>query len=183
MILIKSTAHSPSFPSLHLRHSSFPNPSLALPTSQLILQPIRCFIYVTAHSPTLLSLLLRHRIFTYVTWRAAHAVDARKWSDKWRNLNISLPRALPFLCSPYVSIKTKFLITTNDTGWERSMLFTSQSMTIKQRGTSIRWLRACGTHTPDFFNLAHCMKMHDAGMVTVHHICQFSSTLTWIIVD
>ena len=30
------------------------------------------FTYVTAHSSTLLSLLLRHRIFTYVTWRAAH---------------------------------------------------------------------------------------------------------------
>ena len=68
------TAHSdsPSFPSLYLRHSSFPNPSLALPTSQLILQPFLCFTYVTAHSPTLLSPLLRHRIFTYVTWRAAH---------------------------------------------------------------------------------------------------------------
>ena len=65
-------AHSPSFQSLHLRHSSFSNPSLALPTSQLILQPFRCFTYVTNHSPDLLSLLLRHRIFTYVTWRAAH---------------------------------------------------------------------------------------------------------------
>ena len=52
--------------------SSFSNPSVALPTSQLILQPFRCFTYVTAHSPTLLSLLLRHRLFTYVTWRAAH---------------------------------------------------------------------------------------------------------------
>ena len=51
------------FQSLHLRHSSFPKPSLALPTSQLILQPFRCFTYVTAHSPTLLSLLLRHSIF------------------------------------------------------------------------------------------------------------------------
>ena len=67
-----SCAHSPCFPSLHLRHSSFSNPSLALPTSQLILQPICCFTYVTAYSPTLLSLLLRHRIFTYVAWRAAH---------------------------------------------------------------------------------------------------------------
>ena len=66
------TAHSPTFPSLHLRHSSFSNPSVALPTSQLILQPFRCFPYVTAHSPTLLSLLVRHRLFTYVTWRAAH---------------------------------------------------------------------------------------------------------------
>ena len=67
----RSSAHSPSFPSFHLRHNSFSNPSLALPTSQLILQPFRCFTYVTAHSPTLLSLLLRDRIFTYVTWRAA----------------------------------------------------------------------------------------------------------------
>ena len=67
-------AHSPSFPSLHLRYNSFSNPSLALPTSQFILQPFRCFTYLTAHSPTLLSLLLPHRIFTYVTWRAAHAL-------------------------------------------------------------------------------------------------------------
>ena len=61
-----------TFPSLHLRYSSFPNPSVALLTSQLILQPFRCFTSVTAHSPTLLSLLLLHRLFTYVTWQAAH---------------------------------------------------------------------------------------------------------------
>ena len=83
-----SSAHSPRFQSLHLRHSSFwfsklsvtsptshssfSNPSLALPTSQLILQRFRCFTYVTAHCPTLLSPLLRHRIFTYFTWRAAY---------------------------------------------------------------------------------------------------------------
>ena len=66
------SAHSPTFPSLHLRHRSFSNPSVYLPTSQLILQPFRWFIYVTAHSPTLLSLLLRHRLFTYVIWRGAN---------------------------------------------------------------------------------------------------------------
>ena len=66
------TAHSPTLPSLYLRHSSFSKASVAWPTSLLILQPFRCFTYVTAHSPTLLSLLLRHRLFTYVTWRAAH---------------------------------------------------------------------------------------------------------------
>ena len=60
------------FQSLHLCHNSFSNPSVALPTSQFILQPFRCFIYVTADSLTLLSLLLRHRLFTCVTWRAAH---------------------------------------------------------------------------------------------------------------
>ena len=77
--------------SLHLRHSS--NPSAALPTSQLVLQPFRCFTYVidtsptsqlilqpfcrftyfTARSTTLPLLHLRHRYFTYVTWRTAHA--------------------------------------------------------------------------------------------------------------
>ena len=70
-----ATAHSPTFPSRHLHHSSFSNPSVALPTSQLILQPFRRFTYVTAHSPILLSLLLCHRLFTYVTWRAAHLVS------------------------------------------------------------------------------------------------------------
>ena len=73
-IEIYSRALSPTFPSLHLRHSSFSYSSVALPTSELILQPFRCFAYVTAHSPTLLSLLLHHRLFTYVTWRGAHAL-------------------------------------------------------------------------------------------------------------
>ena len=67
-----SSAHSPNFSSLYFRHSSFCNPSVALPTSKLILQPFRCFTYVTVHSPTLLSLLLRHKLFTFFTWRAAH---------------------------------------------------------------------------------------------------------------
>ena len=50
--------------SLHLRHNSFSIPFVGLPTSQLILQPLRCFTYVTVHSPTSLSLLLRHKLFT-----------------------------------------------------------------------------------------------------------------------
>ena len=85
-------AHSPALPLLHLRHSSFSNPSFDSPTSQalhlnhlashpcflevcsffnlsvasstsqLVLQPFRCFTYITVHSPTLLSLLLRHKL-------------------------------------------------------------------------------------------------------------------------
>ena len=83
-----ATAYSPTFPSLYLRHSSFSNPSAALPTSQfilqpffrfsyvtssslnspgeqaeLILQPFRHFTYATAYSPTLPSLYLRHSSF------------------------------------------------------------------------------------------------------------------------
>ena len=65
------TAHSPTFPPLYLRHSSFycptvvsptpqalhlcqrsfSNPSVALPTSHVILKPFRCFTYVTGTSP------------------------------------------------------------------------------------------------------------------------------------
>ena len=83
----RSRAHPPTFQSLHLRHNSFSDPSVALSTSQLILQPFRCFTNVTAHSPTLLSVLLRHRLFTYVTWRAAHAIlglnsHYRLWGTK-----------------------------------------------------------------------------------------------------
>ena len=63
LLLHHSRAHSPTFPSLHIRHNSFSNHSFALPTSQLILEPFRCFIYVTVHSRTLLSLLLRHKFF------------------------------------------------------------------------------------------------------------------------
>ena len=76
MTITMSSAHSPSFVtsptsqlilqalSLHLRHSSFSNPSLALHTSQLILQPFRRFTYVTAHSPTLPLLYLRYSSFS-----------------------------------------------------------------------------------------------------------------------
>ena len=63
-----SIAHSRSFPSLRLRHSSFSIPSVAFPRSQLILQSFRCFTYVTDHSPTFLSLILKPFLhFTYVT--------------------------------------------------------------------------------------------------------------------
>ena len=49
---------------LENEQSSFFNPSVALPTSQLILQPFHCFTYVTTHSPTLPSLYLRHSSFS-----------------------------------------------------------------------------------------------------------------------
>ena len=58
-----SRAHSPTFQSLHQHHSSFSNPSVALPKSQLILQPFHCF-NVTAHSPILPSLYLPHSSFS-----------------------------------------------------------------------------------------------------------------------
>ena len=44
------TTHFPTLPSLYLRHSSFSNPSVALPTLQIILQPFFRFSYVTNSS-------------------------------------------------------------------------------------------------------------------------------------
>ena len=58
-----SRVHYPTFQSLHLRYNSFSNPSVALPTSQLIVQPFRRFTQVTAHSPTFPLLHLRHSSF------------------------------------------------------------------------------------------------------------------------
>ena len=91
------TTHSPTLPSLYLRHSSFYNPSVASPTSQLILQPFFRFsyvtssslnspgepaelilqafphlTYVTAHSPTLPSLYLRHSSFSNPSVASPH---------------------------------------------------------------------------------------------------------------
>ena len=50
--IYRKCTNSPTFPSLHQCHSSFSNPSFALPTSQLILQPFFCFSYITCYSLT-----------------------------------------------------------------------------------------------------------------------------------
>ena len=56
-----------TFLSLHLRHNSFSNPSVAS-TTQFIFQPFFRFSYVTkmssSHSPTFLSFHLRHNSFS-----------------------------------------------------------------------------------------------------------------------
>ena len=74
-----SSANSPTFPSLHLRHSSFSNPSFTLPMSQLILQTFRCITYVTAHSPNLPLLHLCHSSFSKpsFTSRTSQALHLR----------------------------------------------------------------------------------------------------------
>ena len=90
--------------SLHLRHSSFSNPSVASPTSQLILQPFRCFTYVTDHSPTFLSLLLHHRLLTYVTWRVANVQEVRRINQTRMNFEPELQRqSMTVVNSTYVT--------------------------------------------------------------------------------
>ena len=103
------TAHSdsPSFPSLHLRHSSFFNHSVASPTSQLILQPFRRLSYVTAHSPAVPSLHL-------VT---AHSPTLP--SLHLRHTSLSIPSVAspasqlilqPFCCFTYITVHSPTLL-------------------------------------------------------------------------
>ena len=61
--------HSPTLPSLYLRHISFSNPSVASSTSQFSLQPFFRFSYVKSsllNSPGETSILQPFRHFTYV---------------------------------------------------------------------------------------------------------------------
>ena len=122
---------APTFQSLSLRHSSFSNPSVALPTSQLILQPFRCFTYVTVRSPTLLSLLLLNKLilqpfrhlayvtalpllhlrhssfsnhsFASPTWQALHLIHLGYWWG-WYSTYIVVAWIGCHVCSVYVYV-------------------------------------------------------------------------------
>ena len=70
--------------------SSFSNLSVTLPTSQLILQSFRRFIYVTAHSPTLPLFLLRHSSFfnPYFAFPTSQALHLRHLANRpWYRLS------------------------------------------------------------------------------------------------
>ena len=102
-----SRAHSSTFLSLHLTHNSFSNPSVALPMSQLILQPFCCFTYVTVHSPTLLSLLLHHMLilqsfchFTYVTTHSLTLPSLYLRHSSFSNPSVASP-TLQFILQPF----------------------------------------------------------------------------------
>ena len=120
------TAHSPTLPLLHLRHSSISNPSFAL----LILQPFRHFTYVTAHSPTLLSLYLRHSSFSNPSvasptsqlnfqpfFRSAHSPTFPTFHlrhSSFSNPYVALPKSQlilqPFRCFTYVTAHSVTLL-------------------------------------------------------------------------
>ena len=75
------TTHSPTLPSLYLRHSSFSNPSVALPTSQVILQRFFRFSYVISSS----LIHLASRPWKEPLWRASipgiYRIPNIKWPD------------------------------------------------------------------------------------------------------
>ena len=99
-----------TFRSLYLRHSSFSSPSYAFPTSQLILQPFRCFTYIIDTSPTSQLILQPYRRFIYAT---AHSITspplhlrhrslwAVTWVKSWGGASFS---------NPYIASPTSQLI-------------------------------------------------------------------------
>ena len=93
--LINLASSSPTFPSLHLRHNSFSNPSVALTTSQLILQPFRCFTYVTVHSPT----------FFFLSYFTSSSLNSP--GELISNLSVTSPTSQliiqPFRCFTYIT--------------------------------------------------------------------------------
>ena len=75
------TSHSPTLLLLHLRHSSFSNPSAALPTSQVILQPFCCFTYLTGTSHT--SPIHNALYFVkYPSWAAQNSLEGHTLNEK-----------------------------------------------------------------------------------------------------
>ena len=108
------------FRSLHLRHSSFSNSSVALPTSQLILQAFRCLTYVTAHSPTLPPLYLHHSSlsnpcrFTYITAHSPTLLSLYLCHSSFSSPSVTLPTSLlilqPFCHFTYITAHSPTLL-------------------------------------------------------------------------
>ena len=122
-------SHSPTLPSLHLRHNSFSNPAVALPTSQLILQPFCCLTYVTVHSPTLPLLHLRHSSFS--------------------NLSVTSPTSQlilqPFRCFTYVTV--------------HSPILSSLYLTLQLIPQHFRCFTYVTVHSPTLLSLLLCHKL------------------------
>ena len=92
---------------------SFSNLSVTSPTSQLILQPFRCFTYVTPHSPTLPLFHLRHSSFSnpsfaFPTSQALHLIRlaSRPWI--WHRNVLSTKPMNTFLCQIGFPVAQKY---------------------------------------------------------------------------
>ena len=117
------TTLSATLPPLYLRHSSFSSPSVASPTSQLILQHLFCFSYVTGFSLTspgelpmlslaktcnFLTLILQtFPHFTYVTTHSPTLPSLYLHHSSFSNPSVTSPTPQlipqPFFCFSYVT--------------------------------------------------------------------------------
>ena len=91
------TTHSSTLPSLFLRHSSFPNPSVASPTSQFILQPFFRFSYVTSSS-------LNSPGEPTMFYKKGRCSIANSWNRGCSFTRDEQVRQLPSLCFPHTTL-------------------------------------------------------------------------------
>ena len=115
------TANSTTIPSLHLRHSSLSNHSVASPTSQLILQPLCRFTYVTVPFPTpsvashMSQLILQSPChFTYITAHSPILLSLHLHHSSFSNPSFALPTSQlilqHFLCFTYITAHSLTLL-------------------------------------------------------------------------
>ena len=145
-----SRAHSPKFPSLHLRHSSFSNPSVALPTSQLILQSFRCFTYVTGTSPTSHLILQSFRRFIYATAHSTTLAPLHLRHSSFYN--------------PSVDSRTSPGELSMQRGWKNSVWWTSllQQVTKFWSSYSFGQLLRILLRAVNLFSFSHIMSSHSS---------------------
>ena len=91
---------------------SFSNLSVTSPTSQLILQLFRRFIYITAYSPTLVLVDLRHRSFSNPSFasptsQSLHLIHLASQQSSFSNLSVTSPTSQlilqPFRSFTYIT--------------------------------------------------------------------------------
>ena len=136
------TAHSPTLPSLYLRHSAFSNPSVASPTSQLILKPFFRFSYITGSSLTssgeppmlLLPLCLSH------VWRRYYPRSGVSFLDTWSGFPPSAAPAL--LHSKFCCLLMSLLLYGKSCGlfshyWSEN--FFGHTIHLKYFGSEFSW--------------------------------------------
>ena len=105
------TTHSPTLPSLYLRHSSS-NPFVASPTSQFIPQPFFSFSYVTSssHNEQSKFILQTFRHFTYLTAHSPTLPSLYLCHSSFSNPSVASPKS-QFILQPlfrfsYISISS-----------------------------------------------------------------------------
>ena len=94
--------------------TSFSNPSIALPTSQLIIQPFHCFTYVIGTSLTSQVILQPFRCFTYITAHSTTLLPLHLCHRSFYNPSIASPTSQlilqPFCHITYITAYSPTLL-------------------------------------------------------------------------
>ena len=159
-------AHYPTLTSLHLRHSSFSNPSAVLLTSQLILKPFRCFTYVIGTSPTSQLILQSFRRFIYATVHSTTLPPHHLRHRSFYNPSVASPTSqalhvLHLASGPYIE------------GWKNSLWWTSvlQQVTKFRSSYSFGLLLSILLRAVNLFSFSHIVSSDSS--FNIHNVLHF----------